>query len=251
MKTVKYILLLLILLLPLDTFSQVNIETLRNEKENKKASGEIKLGMEFKIGNVNTTKTSTSALVHYFYNNHHIFSKIAHNWSSQDKKTFEKNYFGHIRWTFMGTKSFGLEMFSQVQGDDFKRLKIRQLNGIGLRYELIKSDVTSLSIGTGIMSDYEKIDNNQENLSPRSTSYISAVKGFSKNNKIILTTYYQPLITNYLDYRLSIEGVIRILLIDDLNIFIDNTFNYQLDTNPPGNVIEQDFNTMVNLTYKW
>ena len=99
------------LLSPMTSFSQVNIETLRNESKNKnkKVLGEIKLGMEFKIGNVNITKTTSSMLIHYFHDKHHVFSKISHNWSSQNKKTFEKNYFGHFRWTFMGTKKIGLE----------------------------------------------------------------------------------------------------------------------------------------------
>ena len=67
----------------------------------------------------------------------------------------------------------------------------------------------------------------------------------------MLTTYYQPLFTNFKDYRINLEGVIRVSLIDELNIFIDNTFNYQLDTKPPEDIVRQDFVTMVNLTYEW
>ena len=253
MKTVKNIIFLFMLLSPMTSFSQVNIETLRNESENKnkKVLGEIKLGMEFKVGNVNITKTTSSMLIHYFHSKHHVFSKISHNWSSQNKKTFEKNYFGHFRWTFMGTKKIGLEIFSQIQSDDFKDLKLRQLNGLGARLELIKNKKNILSIGSGVMSDYEIIKDKNKSLSARSTSYLSAIKSFSNKNKLMLTTYYQPLFVNFKDYRINLEGVIRVSLIDELNIFIDNTFNYQLDTNPPEDVVRQDFVTMVNLTYEW
>lgn len=251
MNILKYFIFCTILTLSSLSYSQVNIESLRNKKQDNTFSGEIKLGMEFKVGNVNTTKTNSSAIIHYFHKKHHFFSKISHNWSSQNKNTFEKNSFGHIRWTFMRTEKIGFETFSQIQSDDFKDLKLRQLNGLGLRLELIKDKKNILSIGSGAMTDYEIIKNKYKNFNLRSTSYVSAIKSFSNKNRLMLTTYYQPLFTNFKDYRINLEGVIRVSLIDELNIFIDNTFNYQLDTKPPEDIVRQDFVTMVNLTYEW
>ena len=237
-----------------NSFAQVNIETLRNEKEDKSVSFELGGGAEIKFGNVDVTKINTSALVHYFILDTHLFSKVEYIWGSQNQIDFEESSFLHARATKMINNLFGLEVFTQFQNNKFTSLNLRQLNGLGTRLELYKDKHTILSLGIGGMSDYEIVNINniiKKSLDPRGTSYISFLRSIDDKNTLSATLYYQPHILRPLDYRINVEGLIRLSLIKKLNIFIDNTFNYQRDTNPPKDINVNDFSTNIKITYKW
>lgn len=237
-----------------NSFAQVNIETLRNEKEDKSVSFELGGGAEIKFGNVDVTKINTSVLVHYFILDTHLFSKAEYIWGSQNQIDFEESSFFHARATKMLNNLFGLEVFTQFQNNKFTSLNLRQLNGLGTRLELYKDKHTILSLGIGGMSDYEIVNINniiKKSLDPRGTSYISFLRSIDDKNTMAVTLYYQPHILRPLDYRINVEGLIRLNLIKKLNIFIDNTFNYQRDTNPPKDINVNDFSTNIKITYKW
>tara|TARA_S200000501_G_C20618796_1_gene653685 strand:+ start:19 stop:480 length:462 start_codon:yes stop_codon:yes gene_type:complete len=147
----------------------------------------------------------------------------------------------------------GLELFTQLQQDEFKSLKIRQLNGGGLRTELIKKKDISLSLGSGAMYDHEKLLSGTKTTDIRSTSYLSAIKTFNENKKslILVTVYYQPLFNNPSDYRINLEANVRTDLITLWNVSLDNSINYMYDTNPPEDILTNDLIIKTSLVYSW
>jgi len=171
----------------------------------------------------------------------------------QSNKKFKNNSFVHFRWTWMKWNIIGLELFTQLQQDEFKSLKIRQLNGGGLRAELIKKEDISLSLGSGAMIDYEVVLDKQTSTLWRSTSYLSFLKSFDekKKNLILLTLYYQPLLSNHKDYRINLEANVRTILITSLSLFIENSINFMYDTQPPEGILTNDLVIKSSLVYEW
>jgi len=250
----KKILLIIALLLPSFAFSQVNIESIRNGKESKNPIwGETKGGLELQRGNVEINAIDLDFLIHFKKNNHHVFLQSKTSQGKQGDTKFKNSSFLHLRWTWMFTKIIGVELFSQLQHDEFKALEIRQLNGIGIRSELFHSKTFSLSLGSGAMTDFERLTSKEENNVIRSTSYITAIKTFNKNKKnlILFTLYYQPLFTNPEDYRINLEANVRTSLISFWNISLDNSINYLYDTNPPDNIKTDDLIIKTNVVYEW
>ena len=249
----KKLLMILILLISNVCFSQVNIESIRNNNKEKPFWGEVKGGLELQRGNVDITSFDSDILIHFKKNKHHTFLQTKSSQGRQSAKKFKNNSFAHLRWTWMQWNFLGFELFTQLQQDEFKALNIRQLNGIGLRSELIQSKNLSLSLGTGVMSDYEVINNNSENLQPRSTSYLTAAKSFNESNKnlLLLTLYYQPLFTNPKDYRVNLEANVRTILISSWNMSLDNSIKYMYDTNPPKDILTNDLVVKTNIVYSW
>ena len=247
----KLFLFLFFTLFSLQAFSQVNIETVRNKVTQSGFWGEIKSGLELQRGNVEITSFDIENINHYQLNSHHAFIKLNTSKGTQNKENFKNNSFAHLRWTWMTWKKLGFEVFTQVQHDEFKKLNIRQLNGVGLRSEIYKLKDYSLSIGTGIMSDYEKIEDNTSTIDPRSTSYISLIRKFNKKNEILSTIYYQPLINNINDYRINLECLIKTNLITKLNLKIENSITFLYDTKPPEDVLTNDFIIKTSLIYNW
>ena len=153
-----------------------------------------------------------------------------------------------MKWNIIGP-----EIFTQLQQDEFKSLKIRQLNGGGLRAELIKKEDISLSLGSGAMLDHEEILDKQTSTLWRSTSYLTFLKSFDKKKKnlILLTLYYQPLLSNHEDYRINLEANVRTILITSLSLFIENSINFMYDTKPPEGILTNDLVIKSNLVYEW
>lgn len=247
----KLFFIFILILLSNTAYSQVNIESIRN-KNNKNVAGEIQLGSNIQIGNVKLVALSAATTQFYSINKHHFLIKANYNIGVQDKKKYLDDSFLHLRWTWMFYKLLGVEIFTQVQKNEFTLLNLRQLNGIGIRTELFKNNDHVLSLGTGLMTDYEDILKlNQKTLTLRSTSYISFVQNFSKSNQIAITSYFQPRITDASDYRIQIEGLIRLKLVKNINIYIDNTIVYSYDTQTPESVLSRDFSTKTSITYNW
>ena len=249
----KKILLVLMLLLPNVSFGQVNIESIRNNQKEKMFWGEAKGGLELQRGNVDITSFDLNFLVHYKHKSHHTFLQSKSSQGQQSDKKFKNNSFVHLRWTWMKWNIVGLELFTQLQQDEFKSLKIRQLNGGGLRSEVLQRKDLSLSIGSGVMLDYEEILEKESSSLWRSTSYLTFLKAFDekKKNLILLTLYYQPLLSNYKDYRINLEANVRTILVTSLSLFIENSINFMYDTQPPEGILTNDLVIKSNLVYEW
>ena len=249
----KKILLILMLLLPSISLGQVNIESIRNNNKEEPLWGEVKGGLELQRGNVDITSFDINFLIHFKKKNHHIFLQEKTSQGQQSDKKFKNNSFLHLRWTWMKWNIIGPEIFTQLQHDEFKSLKIRQLNGGGLRAELIKKKDISLSLGSGAMYDHEKLLSGTTTTNVRSTSYLSMIKSFDEKKKslILVTVYYQPLFNNPNDYRINLEANVRTDLITLWNVSLDNSINYMYDTNPPEDILTNDLIIKTSLVYSW
>ncbi len=249
----KNLLLIITLLLPNFALGQVNIESIRNNDKEKPLWGEVKGGLELQRGNVDITSFDINFLIHFKNKKHHVFLQEKSAQGQQSDKKFKNNSFVHFRWTWMKWNIIGLELFTQLQQDEFKSLKIRQLNGGGLRTELIKKKDISLSLGSGAMYDHEKLLSGTKTTDIRSTSYLSAIKTFDEKKKslILVTVYYQPLFNNPNDYRINLEANVRTDLITLWNVSLDNSINYMYDTNPPEDILTNDLIVKTSLVYSW
>lgn len=250
----KNLLLIFIILFSNITYSQVNIESVRDTvKKDKTFWGEIKGGLELQKGNINVLVYDLDVLTHFQKDSYHVFLQGKTTQGKQEERKFKNASFAHLRWTWMPWKIIGAELFTQIQHDQFKSLEIRQLNGLGLRSEFFHLDTFTMSLGTGAMSDFEKITSGEESINIRSTSYLSLIKTFNekKNNLILLTLYYQPLFNNPKDYRINLEANVKTVLISSWNISLDNSINYMYDTKPPLDIQTNDLVIKTLLAYEW
>tara|TARA_B000000557_G_scaffold262534_1_gene263530 strand:+ start:1284 stop:2036 length:753 start_codon:yes stop_codon:yes gene_type:complete len=248
----KLLLLFVFLTQANQIYGQVNIESIRNSKESKKPLwGEAKGGLELQRGNVEINSFDLDFLVHLKKNKNHIFLQSKTSQGKQNNIKFKNTSFLHLRWTWMFKRLLGLEIFTQLQHDQFKDLEIRQLNGCGIRSEVFNSKNLSLSIGSGAMHDFERLTSKEESGVIRSTSYITALKSFNKKNLVSFTIYYQPLFSNMNDYRINMESSIRTEFLSFWNIYLDNSINYLYDTKPPNNIETKDLIVKTSLVYSW
>ena len=240
--------ILLILLLSNTAFSQVNIENIRNNKKDSGFYNDTSLSAEFQRGNVKTSSFEIVNRLDYHYEKSHTFLQLSGQIAEQNQKLFKNQAFSHLRFTNMEFGNIGYELFTQAQYNEFKNLKLRQLNGVGSRFVLHNKKDNKMTIGIGAMTDYEIVESNQTNFTLRSTSYIA----YNNIGKLIETNavaYFQPSINDTNDYRILTEASISSKITNKLRLEVSINFNY--DTLPPEGVLKNDLVIKNVLKYIW
>jgi len=252
MQFLKFLILCMFLLIPSFCLSQVNIESMRNDKKDK-LSGFIQGGANFQKSNVDILEINSEIRLDYHIRQfkEKILFLGKYSLGSQNDKDFKNEVFSHIRlnaYPFDDT-GIGAESFYQIQKDDFELLQIRQLLGGGLRLETDKKKETIFAFGLGLMADYEKIKNVQKNnFVMRSTNYISVIHK-NKNINTFLVAYLQPRVIKPSDFRIlsEITNEIKITKVLSFNL----TVSYRYDSDTPESVVKNELKSNGSLKYSF
>ena len=231
-----------------------NIESLREETD-KKWTGSIGLNMGF-IKNTNS--------IFWISNSEYVQHKNSKNtdyWLLYNSMSFQKlegesfvnRGTQHLRYNRKITEKTKLEAFAQTQYDAISQIDIRLLIGLGPRFKLSNNDSCyRIYLGTLVMYEYEKttvtmgkeIQNNY-----RGSCYLSLNFYPTETIKIVSTTYYQPLIDSFSDYRLSSGTSVEFKIIEKLS-FTAN-FNYSFDAFPVEGIPKAQYELTNGLKYEF
>lgn len=224
----------IVLLFSLSGFSQViNVETLRKTSDSLKWTGSASLDVSI-IKNTNSIfRIANKAHVQYndqtnlwLFVNDLNFQKIENN-SLVNRGTqhlrYNRKIFNSIKW----------EVFGQTQYDAISQIGFRGLVGTGPRFKISKSENYSFYLGTLVMYEHEKASeaiSNQTQKDFRGSAYLSFSIYPTKTISIISTSYYQPKLKKFDDYRFSSNTSILFQILKDLAFKIN--FNYFFDAFP-------------------
>jgi hypothetical protein len=161
---------------------------------------------------------------------------------SGDNEKFSNTGFGHLRFSRkIGkddsnvSKFIRWETFTQVQYNGLTKIDVRALLGTGPRFKLTDSELSKFYWGIAYMYEY------QELLAPivilrqhRMSTYFSFTLLPEENVTFISTTYFQPDLNDFGDYRFSNETT---LYLDVTKRFsLGFSFNYNFNSAPPEEV---------------
>lgn len=127
--------------------------------------------------------------------------------SKSKGKTLTNNAFLHFRYNRKINGFIRWEAFTQLQFNEITRVKNRWLLGTGPRWKLLDKEVGALYLGNAYMFEI----NQEKNLSDsiirqidnRFSNYLSFSIFPNELISIISTTYYQPKINDWNDFRVS------------------------------------------------
>lgn len=211
----------------------INIETLRKSSDTTKWTGSVGLDISlikntndlFKIVNKAHVQYKDSKNLWLFVNDINL-QKIEGN-SLVNRGT------QHLRYNRRLTQKVKWEAFIQTQYDAISDINLRALVGTGPRFKLSENDNYKFYLGTLVMYEYEKAsdvvsDRLQEDI--RGSMYLSFSMYPTETISIISTSYYQPRVDKFKDYRLSSNTSLLIKILDDLAF--KTSFNYFFDAFP-------------------
>ena len=239
------------LLVSLSSAQEVfNIESLR-EATDKKWVGSLGLNIGL-IKNVND--------IFWISNNVYVQHKDKSNyWLFYNDLSFQKlegNSFvnrgtQHLRYNRKITERTKIEAFVQTQYDAVSEIDFRGLIGTGPRFKLSNNDsIYKIYLGTLIMYEHEKTSGvggkiTEDNL--RGSAYLSLNINPTKTISIVSTTYYQPRLNAFKDYRLS-SGTSFVFNIVKKLSFTTN-FSYSYDAVPVEGIPKTQYELTNGLRY--
>ncbi|THH41200.1 DUF481 domain-containing protein [Neolewinella litorea] len=126
--------------------------------------------------------------------------------------------FGHLRYAYYLSDRWRWESFGQVQYNEQIRLQLRTLVGTGPRLKLLAVKNNRVYVGTLYMYEYDEVaDGEIIYKSHRLSSYLSFNFYAWEHLSISNTTYYQPILPDFRQPRLSSITSISLKLTDRLS----------------------------------
>ncbi|GGG93349.1 hypothetical protein GCM10011416_08080 [Polaribacter pacificus] len=211
----------------------INIENLRKDVDDTGFYGTVSLDLELSK-NTNTIFAISNELRLQYTSGKNNFMLINEvDFKELNKNKYTNKSVQHLRYNYSLTKTTTLEAFIQIQKDRVSFINHRTLIGAGTRFKISKKPNYRFFIGTLIMYEHENsLGVHQDVIDQdfRANMYVSFGLYPSKNLRIINTTYYQPKIKTFSDYRVSSETTLGITVFR--NLLITTSFSYQFDTLP-------------------
>jgi hypothetical protein len=242
----RKILFALIFFLPAFTYSQVlNIEEERIKTDSTGWAGSA--DVSFKMMKSDEKLVDLEIKLHLQYKTQRSLYLFLTDYSHLNAggDVYSESGYQHIRYNYKITDGYTWEAFTQAQFNEVLGLKFRGLLGTGPRFKVVKAKNFRLYAAWLYMFEYEELDSNSViNRDHRISSYISFSWKINDILSLANTTYFQPLINNFSDFRISSQT--------DLKFKISKKFAYTLgynhyfDTDPPLGVV----NTIYSLENK-
>lgn len=210
-----------------------NIESLR-ETTDRTWIGSVGLNVGL-IKNVNNIFwISNNAYVQYKDKTNYWLLYNDLNFQKLEGNSFVNRGTQHLRYNRRITEKTKIEAFVQTQYDAISEIDFRGLVGAGPRFKLSNNDsIYRIYLGTLVMYEHEKTSGSvgkitEDNL--RGSTYLSFSINPTKTITIVSTTYYQPKLKTFKDYRLSSGTRLVFNIVKKLS-FTTN-FNYSYDAFP-------------------
>ncbi len=102
-----------------------------------------------------TRLTSRTDLLYVSKKKAYILVNSIDYFKSGNSQPFSTGY-GHLRINFRRKHKISFETFAQIQYDEIRRMRLRQLVGAGVRLTVVDKDLVDVHMGSGVMYEIEK-----------------------------------------------------------------------------------------------
>ena len=233
----------------------VNIESKRSNKlDSINWNGSVNLGFTLVDNGKQVMTIKGNFRLEHIRGSHLFLSITDFKFGKIDKDGFQNEGFQHLRYNYSIKPRIIWEAFSQIQYNEKIKLRFRGLAGTGPRFGIIHKDPFYLYAGIMYMYEY----NEEEYGDPQVIHYfqdhrISTYVSFSlkplDNLHISSTSYFQPVISDFSNLRLSSVTSMNIYITEKLQF--TNSFNITYDSRVPEDVPNTIYGLASGLKYSF
>lgn len=232
--------------------AQVNAEALRSSLRQTPRFLWLETGLVGRTGNTQTMTFTGSAFGGYTSEPHLFFSRIAADYGQARGDTTVARWMAHARYNYQLTKVVAGEALTQVQHDRFRRLAIRDLYGVGLRFIVDREDDREVFFGTTYLFEHEVIESvpgspQFNDVWHRSSNYVG-INIHAAPVDLSTVTYAQPRFDRPLDFRILSETFVTFAISKLLSARVSASVWY--DNRPPFDVRTYDAEIKNSLVVK-
>lgn len=248
----KYIVAIFIISFSFNANSQIlNAESLRKVTDTSGFSGSASLDFSLKRDVYDYLGFSSTIHIQYKMNKHLVLLKNDIELQNIENNKFENAGITHLRYNYRFHPRIAWEVFGQAQYNKVSKIEFRGLLGTGPRFKLSTSEKYKFYFGTHLMYEYEELS---DGITPiqrdfRSSSYLSFSMYPTKTLTFVSTTYYQPRLDIFNDYRFITQAS---LVIDLFNNFAFNTtYTFAYDETPAVGIPNSQYNLESGFVYSF
>lgn len=191
--------------------------------------GQLDFGLNLVKNKTTVTTIKGSGRLDFLHHKHSAFSLTDYSFVRAGQEQFVNQGFQHLRYNYALSEHSVVEAFIQAQYNERIRIKLRTLSGTGWRYQLARKEREKAFLGIAYMYEYEAIaDTTIIHRNHRLSSYLSFNWQVSPFFTISNTSYYQPVITDFDNYRINTATHIQLNLTERL--LLKSSFSLTYDS---------------------
>ncbi|WP_026450375.1 DUF481 domain-containing protein [Aequorivita capsosiphonis] len=246
----KQLLFAIFFIVSANAFSQViNAESLRKVTDTSGFSGSA--GLEFSLKRDVNDKFSikTNINVQYKMNRHLVLLKNEIEFQKIESSNFENKGVQHLRYNYKIYPQIAWEVFAQAQYNKVSKINFRGLVGTGPRFKLTKLENYKLYLGTLVMYEHQELSDDVTPIERiyRGSAYFSFSLFPTETLSISSTTYYQPRLKDFSDFRIASETSLAIKLYR--NFSLKTTYTFTFDESPAIGIPNSQYELTSGIVY--
>ncbi|TYP99862.1 uncharacterized protein DUF481 [Tenacibaculum adriaticum] len=229
----------------------INVENLRRVTDTSGWSGYTRFDFQL-IKNKNSIFVlSNDVRVQYKTKNHlWLLINDVDFKKANSTKLVSKNA-QHLRYNYRFHSKITWEAFLQSQEDEISAIRFRGLAGTGFRFKFFKSEEYKFYLGSLLMFEHENSNSQIKRIHNdwRNSSYLSFSLYPKENVTVVSTTYFQPRLNQFSDFRVSSQTSVILTIFK--NLAFTATFSYQFDKFPVEGVPKEQYTLKNGLVYSF
>lgn len=165
--------------------------------------------------------------------------------------TLIDNSFLHLRYNYKINKTVRWEAFTQLQRNTITFISSRFLVGTGPRFKVVSNKIIRLYAASLMMYEYEK-EIQQPRVTHhdiRNSSYVSFSITPNPYLELVSTTFFQPRIDNWNDYRILNQASLKVKAAKHFSVSVN--WNYLNDNMPVAGIPSVNYTFSTGLDYEF
>jgi hypothetical protein len=208
--------------------------------------------LDWRTGNTSLTQLTGNAVTQYRKDRSLVFALVHGELGVQNGAVFISKDLEHLRYRYSVTDILDMEVYGQHDRDQFRRLALRAVGGIGPRFHIVAEKRLDFWFAGSYMLEYEKlgtgayVDSGVATLVSRVSAY--AVFAIRMNDRISagFTGYIQPRFGDIHDVRMLAETQFAVKATKHVALALSITAS--VDSQPPANVLPLDTETKTTVS---
>ncbi|MBK5213257.1 MAG: DUF481 domain-containing protein [Flavobacteriaceae bacterium] len=229
----------------------LNAESLRRVTDTSGFSGSASIDFSLKRDVNEYLGFSSRIHIQYKMKKHLVLLKNDVDLQNIEGNKFENSGITHLRYNYRFHPRIAWEVFAQAQYNKVSKIEFRGLLGTGPRFKLTTSEKYKFYLGTHIMYEQDELS---DGITPiqrdfRSTSYLSFSLYPTKTVSFSSTTYYQPKLKDFGNYRISNQSSLMVELFK--NFAFKTTYTFIYDETPAVGIPNSQYNLESGFVYSF
>lgn len=244
----------LLFLITMPAQAIVNMDGLHFDKLKQDTfTADMDLTARGSTGNSESSRVSFNSQVSWISEKSINLAILGHEYGKSNNVRNINKSFVHYRYIYRLDETMDLEIFTQLETNEFTRLSYRGLLGTGLRFIISDTDNHRAFLGAGGFYSKEKTeftvgltDHGTEEFSRGNFYFLSKYKlnsSVSFSNAI----YYQPRLSEFSDYRALLESKLDFSITEKLKLRLSLDISH--DSRPSQTIETTDTSYMTGLSY--